>query len=127
MRTFPFGNNVAVWNLLATAMLPVGTKTPCSTVVPVVPAELVVPPVVPVVPAELVVPPVVPVVPPRELVPPPAAPVVLPPLLPPPVEPLVTPPVAVVAPPTCCSPIGVRKQASPINENAKTIADHAET
>jgi hypothetical protein len=69
MSTFPLDNNVAVWLNFAVLMLPVTTKTPCSTVVRVVPAvpvvvpELVAPPVVPVVPAELVTPPAVPVVP----------------------------------------------------------------
>jgi hypothetical protein len=70
MRTFPPGNKVAVCHILATDMLPVGTRVPCNTVAPTVPAELVDAPLVPVVPAEpvtraeLVAPPVVPVVPP---------------------------------------------------------------
>jgi hypothetical protein len=62
-------------------MLPVGVNPPGSTVVPVVPAELVVPPVE-IVPSDvLMLPPVVPVIPP-ELVAPPVLSLV-PPLPPP--------------------------------------------
>ena len=79
--TIPLRNKVAVCSALVVVMLPVGVKTPCSAVVPVVP-----PPPIP--PAELVAPPVVPVVPAF----PPVAPVV-------PAVGLVVPPVAMVAPP----------------------------
>jgi hypothetical protein len=144
MRTFLFGNKVAVWNLLAAAMLPVGTNPACNTVGPVVPAELVVPPAVPIVPPdvpmlppwptppiELVVPP--PLVPPGVPALPPAAPAVPPPLLLPPTAPAVPPLLAVVAPspmppvvfivPACPSSIGVRKQASPLNDSATATAN----
>lgn len=80
MSTFPFCNNVAVCNALPTVMLPVGTKTPCSAVVPAMPPLVLVAP-------------------------------------PPPV-----PMVFIVA--TCCSSIGVRKQASPVNDNTTPIANH---
>jgi hypothetical protein len=69
MRTIPFGSKVAVWSVLVTLGLPVGTKTPCRplTVACVHLTVLVAPPLPNVPPDALVVlpPPVPPRLPPR--------------------------------------------------------------
>jgi hypothetical protein len=96
MSTIPFGSKVAVWLVLVTVGLPVGTKTPCWTVTVacVPPMVLVAPPLLNVPPDALVVLP--PAVPPGALV-------VLPPPVPPSALAVLAPPVPpdalVVAPP----------------------------
>jgi hypothetical protein len=111
MSTIPFGSKVAVWSLLVTLGLPVGTKPPCRTgTVACVPPMMLVAPPSPNVPLDAFV--VLPAaVPPDALV-------VLPPAVPPGLPPRLdgTPPLP--------EPflIGVRVQAA--NDTATAIATH---
>ena len=118
MSTCPLPNNVAVWSSLAVVMLPVAAKTPCGTALPLVPAELVAPPGEPPVP-----PTALPPRPDGELLP-------TPPLPPKFCVPIIVPPNLVMPPrdpAACCSSIGVRKQANPVNDSATPIANQRHT
>jgi hypothetical protein len=135
MSTIPFGSKVAVWSVLVTVGLPVGTKTPCGTITVacVPPTVLVAPPLLNLPPDALVVLP--PPVPPDALVvlPPPVPPdaLVVPPppvppdalvVLPPPVPPTLPPRPDGTPPLTALIPFGVRVQAA--SNTATAIASH---
>jgi hypothetical protein len=123
MSTIPFGSKVAVWSVLVTLGLPVGTKPPCrtGTVACVRPMALVAPPLLKIPPdARVVLPPAVP----------PSAPAVLAPAVPPdalvvplPAAPPTLPPRPDGTPPLpALFLIGVRVQAA--NDTAAAIASH---
>jgi hypothetical protein len=123
MSTIPFGSKVAVWSVLVTVGLPVGTKTPCGTITVacVPPTVLVAPPLLNLPPDALVVLP--PPVPPDALVvlPPPVPPDALV-VLPPPVPPTLPPRPDGTPPLTALIPFGVRVQAA--SNTATAIASH---